>query len=159
MPIFVIHEHHATHLHFDLRLEMSGILKSFALPKGPSLNPSDKRLAIMVEDHPLDYANFEGIIPEGHYGAGYVVIWDKGTYILKKGSIEQEIFEIEFSGNIMRGIFVLKKLSNSEKNWLFFKKKDGYANPNFKLSLALTDEKKKTLINNSLVTNSFQYRT
>ncbi len=145
MPIFVIHEHHAKRLHFDLRLEIDGVLKSFAIPKGPSMNPRDKRLAIMVDDHPLSYANFEGIIPEGYYGAGFVVIWDKGTFIQEKGSIKEGISELNFYGNILKGIFILKQIKNNDKNWLFFKKKDIFANYNFKLKLALTEEKKKTL--------------
>ncbi len=145
MPIFVIHEHHAKRLHFDLRLEIDGVLKSFAIPKGPSMNPRDKRLAIMVDDHPLSYANFEGIIPEGYYGAGFVVIWDKGTFIQEKGSIKEGILELNFYGNILKGIFILKQIKNNDKNWLFFKKKDIFANYNFKLKLALTEEKKKTL--------------
>lgn len=145
MPIFVVHEHHAKNLHFDLRLEMEGVLKSFAIPKGPSLNPQDKRLAIMVDDHPISYANFEGIIPAGFYGAGYVVIWDNGVYELKKGSIEDGLLELDFKGNILKGMFILKKIQNSENNWLFFKKKDNFVEPNFKLNLALTEKKKKEL--------------
>lgn len=110
MAIFVIHEHHAKNLHFDLRLELDGVLKSFAIPKGPSMNPNDKRLAIMVDDHPLSYADFEGIIPQGHYGAGFVVIWDKGTYTILKGNITDGLLELNFNGKILKGIFILKKI-------------------------------------------------
>jgi bifunctional non-homologous end joining protein LigD len=137
MPIFVVHEHHARHLHFDLRLEMDGVLKSWAVPKGPSMNPKDKRLAILVEDHTLDYGSFEGVIPEGQYGAGTVLIWDKGDFKLKAGSIKQGRLEFTLEGKKLKGMFVLVKMSGKEKEWLLMKKKDEYAEPDFKLKTCL----------------------
>lgn len=137
--IFVVQQHHASHLHYDFRLEMEGVLKSWAVPKGPSLDPEVKRLAMMVEDHPYDYKDFEGNIPEG-YGAGNVIVWDNGTYHarsaeegetgekellngLKKGHIT---FVLE--GKKLKGEFALVKLHGSQPNaWLMIKKKDKYA--------------------------------
>ncbi len=133
MPIFVVHEHHARRLHFDLRLEMEGVLKSWAVPKGPSMNPAEKRLAIMVDDHNLDYAGFEGTIPEGEYGAGEVYIWDKGAYDLKGGSVGSGRLEVSFKGRKLRGMFVLARMSGKEKEWLLIKKRDEFADSGFSL--------------------------
>ena len=118
--IYVIQKHDATHLHYDLRLEMNGVLKSWAVPKIPPTESGVKRLAVQVEDHPLDYANFEGTIPEGQYGAGTVEIWDKGKYVLKEKTSDKLIFEIR--GNKLRGLYCLVRFKGKE-NWLFFKKK------------------------------------
>ena len=119
--IFVIHRHEASHLHWDLRLEMSGVLKSWAIPKTPPTAKGIKRLAIQVEDHPLSYKDFEGIIPEGNYGAGKVKIWDKGEYsLIEKDNKKIEIF---FHGKKLKGNFVLVKThyGKDKKGWLFFK--------------------------------------
>jgi DNA ligase D-like protein (predicted 3'-phosphoesterase) len=120
--IFVIHKHHASHLHWDLRLEMNGVLKSWAVPKEPPKVKGVKRLAILVEDHPLQYASFEGTIPEGNYGAGKVEIWDRGFYeLLEK---DEKKIEIKFHGKKLKGKYVLIKThygNKPEKSWLFFK--------------------------------------
>ncbi len=120
--IFVVHEHHASHLHWDLRLEMNGVLKSWAVPKEPPEKEGIKRLAVQVEDHPLDYAKFEGIIPEGNYGAGKVEIWDKGTYKIKFEDSKK--IELIFHGKKLNGHYALVKThygSKPDKSWLFFK--------------------------------------
>jgi len=122
MPIFVVHKHQATRLHWDLRLEMDGVLKSWAVPKEPPRKISVKRLAIQVDDHPLDYADFEGEIPENEYGAGTVEIWDKGEYNL----IERETNSLKFEllGKKLKGIYILYKFPKAgDKVWLFFKAK------------------------------------
>lgn len=118
--IYVIQKHAARHLHYDLRLEMDGVLKSWAIPKEPPTSAGIKRLAVEVEDHPIEYANFEGIIPEGEYGAGKVEIWDKGTYKLIER--EEDKIVIEINGKKLNGFYSLIRMKKS-KNWLFFKKK------------------------------------
>lgn len=137
---FVVQRHKASHLHYDFRLELNGTLKSWAVPKGPSLNPGDKRLAMMVEDHPFDYRKFEGTIPEGNYGAGIVEIWDEGTFSdldnsdketaekklragLKAGSLKVVLY-----GKKLKGEFALVKLKAKQDNvWLLIKHKDKYS--------------------------------
>jgi len=106
---------------------MEGVLKSWAVPKGPSMNPEDKRLAVMVDDHDLEYADFEGTIPEGQYGAGKVIIWDKGEYNLLKGSIEAGNLEFELKGRKLKGKFALIRMKKDQKNWLLIKMKDAFA--------------------------------
>lgn len=123
-PIFVVHKHHATHLHYDLRLEMNGVLKSWAVPKEPPMEEGVRRLAIRVEDHPLSYAGFEGDIPEGEYGAGTVEIWDSGNYVPVKSETKEII--VELKGSKLKGTYCLIKLKPvlpNDKTWLFFKKK------------------------------------
>ncbi len=134
---FVIQRHQASHLHYDLRLEMEGVLKSWAIPKGPSMNPSDKRLALMTEDHPVKYLNFQGTIPKGNYGAGVMDIWDEGTYKVlasKKGNdpitqLEEGDLKIEFFGKKIKGAFALVHTNRGDKKnqWLLIKKRDGFA--------------------------------
>lgn len=136
---FVIQRHDASRLHYDFRLELGGVLKSWAVPKGPSMNPSDRRLAVMVEDHPVSYIHFEGIIPEGNYGAGTVEVWDKGAFIpvdeelspltekqalqaLDKGELK-----IFLKGEKLEGGFVIVRMKPDEKNWLLIKLKDEYS--------------------------------
>ncbi len=142
---FVVHEHHASRLHFDFRLELDGVLKSWAIPKGPSMNYKEKRLAVMVEDHPLEYADFEGIIPEGSYGAGPVVIWDEGTFDLIERTEDKISFVLH--GKKLKGGFTLTRLKKGKKGneWLLIKKKDEYNDPSWKLELALTPEKRAQL--------------
>jgi len=121
--IFVIQKHQATHLHYDLRLEMNGVFKSWALPKDPPLEPNIKRLAVQTEDHPVEYANFRGVIPKGEYGAGKVEIWDKGTLSIIDKKEKKIIFLIK--GKKLEGTYCLIKIGEKtdQKNWLFFKKK------------------------------------
>jgi bifunctional non-homologous end joining protein LigD len=136
---FVVQRHDASHLHYDFRLELGGALKSWAVPRGPSMNPGDKRLAVMVEDHPVSYIDFEGEIPEGNYGAGTVEVWDKGAFLpvdkeLEKISEQESLKDLErgelkffLKGDKLEGGFVLVRLKKDEKNWLLIKHKDEYA--------------------------------
>jgi bifunctional non-homologous end joining protein LigD len=127
--LFVVHKHAARRLHWDLRLEMDGVLQSWAVPKGPSYDTGDKRLAVKVEDHPLDYGDFEGVIPEGNYGAGGIIVWDRGEWVpledfregLEKGKL---LFELK--GYKLHGKWTLVKIKKSEKEWLLIKERDSW---------------------------------
>src|SRR5215469_7551707 len=138
--VFVVQKHQASRLHYDFRLELDGVLKSWAVPKGPSLNPKEKRLAIMVEDHPLEYRTFEGVIAEGEYGAGEVIVWDQGRYRplagKSKDAMQEQVRaqlnqgELRFLlfGEKLRGEFALIRQQRlGEKAWLLIKKRDHYA--------------------------------
>lgn len=149
---FVVHEHRATRLHYDFRLEMGGVLKSWAIPKGPSLNPAEKRLAVMVEDHPVEYIDFEGIIPEGNYGAGPVLIWDQGTYeASESGDPEARLrsgkFAFTLNGTKLKGAFTLARFAGGQTGmeWLLMKKKDNYADPSWTLKSDLTPQRLKEM--------------
>ena len=138
---FVVQKHDASRLHYDFRLELKGVLKSWAVPKGPSMNPAEKRLAMLVEDHPFDYKNFEGIIPEGNYGAGTVIIWDEGTYepiedVGEKTSQEKNLLKafkngslkIRVHGKKLKGEFALVRTRGlSDNSWLLIKHRDKFA--------------------------------
>lgn len=158
--IFVIQRHAASRLHYDFRLEMDGVLKSWAVPKGPSLDPADKRLAMMVEDHPYDYKDFEGRIPEGNYGAGQVEIWDSGTYepleesdLAPDKEMQKELasgsIKILMKGKKLKGEFALVKMKNAENNaWLLIKHKDKFAKAPY--------DAEENTAKNSLVTKYLQ---
>ncbi|WP_318641131.1 DNA polymerase ligase N-terminal domain-containing protein [Flavobacterium ardleyense] len=132
---FVVQKHAASHLHYDFRLEIDGVLVSWAVPKGPSADPADRRLAVHVENHPMDYINFEGTIPEGEYGGGTVMVWDTGTYhaegnedIKKDNSLMQKQIEdgsikIVLEGTKLKGTWHLVKMKGDDKNWLLMKNK------------------------------------
>lgn len=139
-PIFVIQKHDASSLHYDFRLEVDGVLKSWAVPKGPSTDPREKRLAVAVEDHPLDYADFEGVIPEGEYGGGTVIVWDAGPYrnlrsddeggeMSVKDSLEDGLAEVWLEGKKLQGGYALvhSRLGGKDENWLLVKIKDSRA--------------------------------
>ncbi|MCE5198181.1 MAG: DNA polymerase ligase N-terminal domain-containing protein [Armatimonadota bacterium] len=137
-PIFVIQKHSATRLHYDFRLEVDGVLKSWAVPKGPSTNPRDKRLAAPTEDHPLSYANFEGVIPKGHYGAGQVIVWDTGTYrnvtehdgkpVPMDRALREGHITICLDGHKLKGGYALTRFKTGEdESWLLIKTADQWA--------------------------------
>lgn len=135
-PRFVVQKHDASRLHYDFRLEMEGVLKSWAVPKGPSLAPKDKRLAVMVEDHPIEYADFEGAIPQDEYGAGTVMIWDEGTYDVASDrpapeALQKGELKVHLKGSKLKGGYVLvrTKWRGVDKNWLLIKEKDDNAKP------------------------------
>jgi len=146
-PRFVVHEHKATRLHYDFRLEIAGVLKSWAIPKGPSMNPADKRLAVQVPDHDLVYIDFEGIVPKGTYGAGPVVVWDAGEFIPlatdnPEAALASGKLSFELKGKILQGAFslvLMKGLPKSTgKEWLLMKKNDEHARTDFTLKTKLT---------------------
>lgn len=136
-PMFVVQKHDATALHYDFRIEAEGVLKSWAVPRGPSTNPRDKRLAMPTEDHPISYGRFEGVVPEGNYGAGPVIVWDIGTYrnlTEKNGkevpvadAIRQGHVKIWLNGKKLKGGYALTRVSKSPERWLLVKIKDEYA--------------------------------
>jgi len=166
LPIFVIQKHHASRLHYDFRLEMEGVLKSWAVPKGPSYDPANKRLAMMTEDHPYDYAGFEGVIPENNYGAGNVIIWDNGTWefvgpgddpvkALKGGDLKFKMY-----GKKMFGEWALvhirgRSRSSKGNEWLLLKHRDQWAND----KVDITEVAPRSVISNKLVDEVGSERT
>ena len=131
--LYVVQKHEASSMHYDLRLECDGVLLSWAVPKGPSLNPAHKRLAVRTEDHPIEYADFEGVIPQGEYGGGTVIVWDRGTFQCAKdvplsAMLEKGRIEVCIRGEKLKGLWALVQLrGRGEKNWLLIKMKDDYA--------------------------------
>jgi bifunctional non-homologous end joining protein LigD len=147
---FVVQEHKASRRHYDFRLEINGVLKSWAIPKGPSMNPADKRLAIMVPDHVLEYIDFEGIIPDGNYGTGPVVVWDMGEFELvenKDPNMALTSGKISFNlkGKKLKGVFTLAQMKDlpksTGKEWLLIKHQDSYALPYYAIKTELTSAK------------------
>ncbi len=144
---FVVHEHGSKRHHYDFRLEIGGVLKSWAAPKGPSLDPTNKRLAVMVPNHPMEYADFEAIIPEGRYGAGPVVVWDTGEFLPVDtndpvAAVTQGRLSFELKGKKLKGFFALALMTHlpgsTGKEWLLMKKKDANAQEGYEIKTALT---------------------
>jgi len=151
---FVVHEHKASRLHYDFRLEINGVLKSWAIPKGPSMNPSDKRLAVMVPDHVLEYIDFEGIIPAGTYGAGPVLVWDAGEFIQLEtddpaAALAAGKLSFELKGKKLKGAFALAQMKGlpkgTGKEWLLMKKKDAHARDDYAIKSELLPARLKGL--------------
>src|SRR5687768_10084549 len=130
---YVMQKHAARRLHYDFRLEWSGVLLSWAVPNGPSRNPADKQLAVHVEDHPIEYAEFEGIIPKDNYGAGAVIVWDRGRFSFLEdpdAGLEKGKLLFELRGQKLRGRWTLVKIKKAEKEWLLIKERDGFTSEN-----------------------------
>lgn len=151
---FVVHEHRSKRLHYDFRLEIGGVLKSWAVPKGPSMDPADKRLAVMVPDHALEYYDYEGIIPEGSYGAGPVAVWDAGTFTPfgtedPAAALAEGRLSFELQGKKLKGAFALVQMKHlprsTGKEWLLMKKKDPFIKEGYEIETALTPAKLKAL--------------
>ncbi len=152
---FVVQEHKASRLHYDFRLEINSVLKSWAIPRGPSMNPADKRLAVMVPDHMLEYMDFEGIIPEDTYGAGPVVVWDTGEFVLLEtedpdAALTAGKLSFELKGKKLKGAFTLARMKGlpkgTGKEWLLMKQKDAYALPYYAIKTELTPAKLVKLV-------------
>jgi bifunctional non-homologous end joining protein LigD len=152
--IFVIQKHRATQLHYDCRLEFAGVLLSWAVPKGPSLDPSIKRLAMQVEDHPIEYASFEGVIPEGQYGGGTVMVWDRGTWVAESEDIETALkkgdLKFTLQGEKLHGSWVLVRTrgfgSKADKSWLLIKHRDRFAS-----TKDITTKKPRSVVSSRLL--------
>ena len=163
---FVVQKHDASRLHYDFRLELKGVLKSWAVPKGPSMNPAEKRLAMLVEDHPFDYKNFEGIIPEGNYGAGTVIIWDEGTYepieeVGEKNAQEAYLLKafkggsikIRMHGKKLKGEFALVRTrGRGDNSWLLIKHRDKFATEND------ISKKNKSVVSGKTIEGMMKYK-
>jgi bifunctional non-homologous end joining protein LigD len=154
--IYVIQKHRASHLHYDFRLESNGTLLSWAVPKGPSLDPSVKRLAMQVEDHPIEYAKFEGVIPQGEYGGGTVMVWDKGTWSPEvpdvSAALEKGDLKFAISGDKLKGSWVLVRTHGygrgSKPSWLLIKHRDRFASS----TRDITDGMPRSAVSNRLLT-------